>query len=344
MAQSRRRWQGFGPAVTLALLVAAGALAADSPPADPLARPSVPSALAATSLLLDIALLPTGRLVAVGERGHVLISDDGGQTWQQRSVPARSTLTRVYFADARHGVIVGHDAVILLTDDAGGTWTKVYYAPEARQPLFDVWLGPQGHGLAVGAYSAMLTTEDFGRTWEPRHFAPVALAKPTADDADIGLAQPHLYSLRSGGGGRLYLAGEAGRLYASDNDGADWRELSSPYEGTFFSVLPLSRDSLVVAGLRGHAYRSDDGGKTFTALDTGVIDLLAAATALDGGGYALAGASGAVLVSRDGARLAPHREADRAAFSALVSRGPLLIAVGEHGVRRLDPASFGAAP
>ena len=51
---------------------------------------------ASSSLLLDIARTDTG-FVAVGERGHVLLSADG-KNWKQTSVPTRSTLTTVFRA------------------------------------------------------------------------------------------------------------------------------------------------------------------------------------------------------------------------------------------------------
>ena len=42
------------------------------------------------STLLDVASAGQ-RLVAVGERGHVLLSDDQGKTWRQaRTVPTRT--------------------------------------------------------------------------------------------------------------------------------------------------------------------------------------------------------------------------------------------------------------
>ena len=60
-------------------------------PADPAAEPvqSLPAVRATHSLLLDGASVD-GLLVAVGERGHVLLSDDGGLSWRQTTVPTRA--------------------------------------------------------------------------------------------------------------------------------------------------------------------------------------------------------------------------------------------------------------
>src|SRR4026207_2359612 len=48
------------------------------------------------------------RLVAVGERGFVLYSDDDGKTWTARPTPVTRTLTGVAFKDPQTGVAGGH--------------------------------------------------------------------------------------------------------------------------------------------------------------------------------------------------------------------------------------------
>ena len=86
---------------------------------------AIESPKAVHSLLLDV--VNTGeRLVAVGDRGHILYSNDQGQSWQQAKVPTRQMLTSLFFVDAQHGWVVGHDAQILATSDGGLTWTKQY--------------------------------------------------------------------------------------------------------------------------------------------------------------------------------------------------------------------------
>ena len=71
---------------------------------------------------LDIAYADS-RIVAVGDRGKILYSDDQGDHWKQAVTPSEVLLTSVCFADARHGWAVGHDAVVLGSDDGGETWT-----------------------------------------------------------------------------------------------------------------------------------------------------------------------------------------------------------------------------
>ncbi len=48
------------------------------------------------------------RLVAVGERGIVLLSDDAGLNWKQVDVPVSVTLTGVQFVSPMKGWAIGH--------------------------------------------------------------------------------------------------------------------------------------------------------------------------------------------------------------------------------------------
>ena len=314
-----------------------------------------PARLAAQSLL--IALATAGpRLVAVGDRGIIVLSDDRGRSWTQAlDVPTQALLTGVCFVDARHGLAVGHDEVILATADAGRTWRRTHYAPEAQRPLLDVWCGSGGQAIAVGAYSAYLTSEDGGASWTARRFtaAPPAGAHAARPAASAGAADPgaagggyHLNRIVSADASRLYIAGESGHLYRSDDGGANWRELSSPYEGSFFGVLPLPGETLLAFGLRGHLYRSEDAGSSWHKIETGSVAMLDGAARLDDAGVTIVGLSGVVLVSRDrGRSFTLVQQSDRAGLAAAVPVGEAELAVvGEDGARiiSLKDAAGGA--
>src|SRR4029077_14681745 len=75
---------------------------------DVLDTPAQISPLASRSLLQAVTKAGS-RLIAVGQRGHIVVSSDGGKTWKQASVPVSSDLTAVFFADGMNGWAVGHD-------------------------------------------------------------------------------------------------------------------------------------------------------------------------------------------------------------------------------------------
>ena len=279
--------------------------------------------LAVESLLLDAAAAGP-RLVVVGERGRVLVSADGGESWKLARTPTRALLTAVHLHDERSGWAVGHDAVILRTRDGGESWQLVHRAPEEERPLLDVWFRDEHRGFAVGAYGYFLATEDGGDTWNARAISH--------DDY-------HLNALASAGAKRLYLAAEAGVAYRSDDDGETWVELSPPYAGSWFGALALDADTVVLTGLRGNLFRSDDAGETWVRLASGTTATLTGAVRLPSGAVLMTGLDGALLTSRDDGRSValtslPSRQGVSAAVP-LADGGALI--VGEFGARRLPP-------
>lgn len=339
----------------MAPLPGAGAQDVGAVPADDY---SDPAPLATQALLLD-ATSVDGRLVAVGDHGIVLISTDGGETWAQSLVPTRSMLTGVWFHDANLGWVVGHDAVILKTTDGGATWRRVNFQPDLLLPLFDVWFADAENGIAIGPYGFVLTTADGGETWEESSLD----AQPVADDsvaADEAPAEPgteetesweedtsgaidfHLNEISLDEEGRLYIAGEAGHVYRSDDQGRTWVSLPSDYSGSFFSALPLPAGKLLVFGLRGNVFASTDGGLTWEDVDTPVDVSLNGGAVMADGTVVLVGMSGTILVSRDGGESFDlvQRE-DRKAMTTVVARqdGGLLL-FGEGGIVRLGSGEF----
>lgn len=328
------RMMAAGAALCGAALLA-GDASAGSASADGAA---IVAPLAVRSLLLDVARAGQ-RLVAVGERGHVLLSDDDGKTWKQSdAVPSRTMLTAVAFANADDGWAVGHDEIILRTEDGGKNWLAVNYRPESQQPLLDVWFENATHGIAVGAYGSLYETRDGGRKWETRKFAYRALPKPkSADGLDEDIPPDYHLNRLIAAGSRLFIAAEAGNLFRSDDGGATWRQLPSPYNGSFFGLLALSPDELLAFGLRGRLFRTVNGGETWQAIATGSESMLTDGYLQSDGSLVLVGLSGTVLVSRDrGASWSLNQQSDRKGISAALPSGNGdLIAVGESGARRI---------
>ena len=283
---------------------------------------SVLAPLAYRSLLLDGA--SAGQLmIAVGERGHVLRSIDQGHNWQQISVPTRTMLTAVFVYDEKHVWAVGHDATIIKTEDGGTQWRRVFHAPQEESPLLDVWFNDALNGYVIGAYGLFFATSDGGQTWERRHIS----------DDDF-----HLNHIAAGSRDRLYIAAEAGRIYRSDDAGQHWKSLTSPYTGSFFGVLPLSQDSVLLYGLRGHLYRSDDAGETWQAITSNTEAMLTHGLVLSDGRIILAGLAGTLLVSEDRGRsfVLQQLEKRQGITALLPSDDHHVVLIGDQGIERFS--------
>jgi photosystem II stability/assembly factor-like uncharacterized protein len=260
--------------------------------------------------------------VVVGERGHILVSDDHGRSWSQATVPTQVTLTGVFFHDKNIGWAVGHDAIILRTKDGGETWGRIYYAPEKESPLLDVLFLDERNGIAVGAYGLFLVTADGGDVWTQQQISE--------DDF-------HFNHIAQSASGELFIAAEAGRSYRSDDNGRTWIELSSPYKGSFFGILPLNQSGLLLFGLRGHLYRSEDSGQTWDHVKTSTKAMLTTGSIFPDGATLVAGLGGTVLVSRDrGRTFTLLEQPGRKGISTLIQAGDgTIVAIGENGARTL---------
>src|SRR5690242_15651566 len=95
---------------------------------------TIPSAMVQRLLLVDARRIGE-RIVAVGDHGYIVLSDDGGKSWRRAKAPAAPLLTGVDFLDSKQGLAVGHDGTILETGDGGETWTQRLSDTKAQGPL-----------------------------------------------------------------------------------------------------------------------------------------------------------------------------------------------------------------
>lgn len=314
-------------AVLFTFFSVGGALAEDS---------SVMARHAERSLLLDS--VDAGQsIIAVGERGHVLKSSDQGRSWRQIVVPTRVLLTAVDFIDAKHGFIVGHDAVILRTEDGGSSWQIVHQAPEQDRPLLDVLMHNRQRVTAIGAYGLYLESDDNGITWNERPLIATDWGGTAGDEqADDDFVEDfHLNQIAVAASGHWYIAAEAGTVYRSDDQGGQWMRLPSPYDGSFFGVLPLAREQVLVVGMQGQMFFSDDAGEHWQPIVTGTNATLTHALMLRDGGMVVTGHGGSILLAdRNPSRFNLIRLPQRMAIAAATElAGGDLLLVGEGALR-----------
>lgn len=325
-------------------------------------------------VLLDITRTDS-RLLAVGEQGIIVFSDDEGRNWQQANVPVSVTITAIYFSSPAHGWAVGHQGIILYSHDGGKNWQQQFSGRDAYQqaknmvhkkseqlqaqiansaeesertslqyqledlqfslkdiekalnngpsePLFDIWFRNAKEGLAVGAYGLILTTNDGGQHWQlhPQYLN--------------NLDKFHFYAINEQDNGNLFLAGESGTLWRSNDKGESWQSLSAPYEGSLFGITTSKDGALLTYGLRSNIYRSEDNGNSWQRIVTDNDTALLGAYIADSGSIFLVGVSGAILNSQDnGQSFQTHSLASRIALSSVLALNEnTLLLVGKHGL------------
>lgn len=318
-------------------------------------RPAVASKAPERSVILGAARAGA-RLVAVGERGVVIVSDDGGKRWSQSPTPVSVTLTAVRFADSQRGYVVGHAGTVLVTADGGRTWTRKLdgrriaeieleaakasgdpvqlksaerlVADGPDKPLLDVLVFDAQHAVVVGAYGIALETRDGGANWTSWR---ARLPNPK---------ELHLYTARRRANG-IVVAGERGLVLQSNNGGAAFTRTATPYAGSFFASELPAESEIVLAGLRGNVWRSNDNGATWSQLRSPAPVSITGTTLRADGSILFANQAGLLLGVNSGA-LRPLRTPSLPPLTGVVAIDDgRLIALSVQGVHLIDgPASI----
>jgi photosystem II stability/assembly factor-like uncharacterized protein len=256
---------------TVAADTAATAPATDPGGAD--AAPAVPekaetARLAGSqALVLDFAE-SSARAVAVGERGHILVSESRTDWRQVADVPTRANLNAVTAVGDKLWA-VGHDGTILHSTDGGLTWLlqrsdpwrpsadDEEFNPRRGVPLLDVLMLDEQRGFAIGAYSLLLRTEDGGAHWEEVDVLGTGTAAAGAADAsDAATADAAAAAAETGG--------EANdESWTFNQADLELEEESDPHLN---AIARTGDGSIFIVAERGAAFRSRDEGKTWERL------------------------------------------------------------------------------
>lgn len=334
--------------------IAVAAPAKDERVAQPMLREALQTPRALHGMMLGLSHAGS-RLVTVGERGSILISDDDGAKWRQVPSPVSVTLTAVRFADERRGWAVGHSGVVLHTKDGGEHWERQLDGIEinrliaqkdplrspslekrvqqliqdgADKPLLDLLVRSPHELIVVGAYGLALRSMDGGVSWS---------SLMSILDNPKGL---HLNAI-SGRASDIVIVGEQGIVLKSSDGGVRFSSVALEYVGSLFAVAMPPDGSVCVTGLRGNIFRASDISAPFTTLSLPIPVTVGAIAISPDGGLVLGNQAGAFfslaaskstfipLLMRENSLSAPM-------MSALVSAGNnAVVAVGAYGPVRL---------
>jgi photosystem II stability/assembly factor-like uncharacterized protein len=191
-----------------------------APAAETAWDPMTSASMRADARLADVAFVDPLRGWAVGDRGTIWHTDDGGNNWHLQQSGVACRLESVHFLDENNGWAVGGfshpythtgTAVVLSTRDGGLRWTR---NPESILPaLKRIRFFNRRRGSAVGYPSAMFpsgvfTTADGGETWQPLPGAR------TAGWVAADFLSPHLGVLIDAAGAAATI--EGGRIETAE--------------------------------------------------------------------------------------------------------------------------------
>ncbi|NPA25347.1 MAG: photosystem I reaction center subunit IV [Deltaproteobacteria bacterium] len=330
-------------------------LAGDVEAGDFLKQPAFKTKHPAKAALMDITRADK-RLVAVGERGIIIYSDDNGESWTQAAVPVRTTLTAVTFPSPQEGWAIGHETVLLHSRDQGVSWEKVFDGNQvnvmmvtAMQAIVDqlrkeLETTPESEqeSLKLRIEDAEVNLKGFIDTRKEGPIQPLLALDFTTPEKGLLVGAFGIIMETSNGGknwsARLdrisnpmgyhfyglartkdkeFIFGEAGGMYSSEDWGEHWKTLESPYQGSFFNAFGDPSGSLVAGfGLRGNLVISWDDGATWKHRQLGQGAALTGGTMLSGHRFVLVGMAGVIYL---GSTDSPEIKAMKTGFPACMA-------------------------
>ena len=240
-----------------------------------------------------MAFVDAQRGWAVGWRGTILATADGGASWEPQTSNTTEDLYSVAFVDAQRGWAVGDNGTILVTADGGASWAP--QTSNTTQLLFSVVFVDQQRGWAVGWNGTILATADGGASWAPQtsntteNLSSVAFVDAqrgwavgsngtilaTADgrggaqlaagrcQTDPGTRPTTVWSVGFVDQQRGWAVGDNGTILVTADGGASWAPQTSNTTQLLFSVVFVDQQRAWAVGSNGTILATADGGASW---------------------------------------------------------------------------------
>lgn len=305
------------------------------------------------------------RLVAGGENGAIIYSDDNGQSWHQAVVPVSVTITTVAFATAKDGWAAGAYGVVLHTTDGGVTWVRQLDGIQVNQlqvdaatrfqtanpaspaadtavrragiftqdgpdkPFLTILASSPSDAMVFGGYRMCIRTDDGGASW---------------NDCSLDIPDPVSHNLYDaiGTGSSVYLAGEAGDVFRSDDQGKTFTSLAPPASSTLFGIFGTHDATLIAYGVSNGLFRSADQGKAWTSIPIDAQADLTAGAVLESGTVVILSEAGGTFASMDDGQSFQMLSLNEgmALYGIQQAANGDVVLVGSDGVRVVPAADF----
>ncbi|HMQ69476.1 MAG TPA: YCF48-related protein [Ignavibacteria bacterium] len=202
-----------------------------------------------TKPFMDAQATPDGKIHAVGKYGTILLSGNGGLSWQTQYTVTEKTLSEILFVNNNTGYAVcgysGGD--ILKTTDAGETW--ISQIEGYHTPMYGISFTDSETGYIAGSIDIQKTTNG-GTNW-------INVYSSTTNEifTDIVFTDPNTG----------YVAGSYGKLLKTTNAGQTWSTGVISTNGSMITSLCFVNENTgYAAGDFGEIAKTTNAGQTWT--------------------------------------------------------------------------------
>jgi photosystem II stability/assembly factor-like uncharacterized protein len=249
--------------------------------------------------LYSVFFLDQNRGWAVGSKGALLATEDGGRSWKAKPRPSEDMLRDIYFSDELNGWLFCERHVyelktkedprtyLMNTTDGGKHWKRVNISgADVDARLVRAVFSPSGLGWAFGEGGAIFKSHDSGVSW-------TRLQSPTRHLLLGGIFIDDY---------RGWLVGAGATILQTSDGGETWHQSQLPQaKGVRFTATSFVNNRLGWAvGSSGNVYRTVNGGRTWQAQNSTVSTDLLDVKFLDAvEGWAV-GEEGTLIYTQDG--------------------------------------------
>ena len=252
-----------------------------------------------------VYFLDQSRGWAVGSRGTLLSTADGGKSWKAKPQPTEDAIRDIYFADTLQGWLLcerniydlrNNDeqrAYLMRTSDGGDHWKRFNLrGVDVDTRLMRALFSNGGRGWAFGEGGSIYTTRDSGATWNKLQ-APtryLLLGGTFIDENSGWLVGAGATILQTSDGGETWrqgrmpgatnirfhaasfvdarygwAVGSGGAIYRTINGGGSWQPQRSGVTADLFDVKFLDASEGWAVGAEGILLHTSDGGLHWTS-------------------------------------------------------------------------------
>jgi photosystem II stability/assembly factor-like uncharacterized protein len=258
---------------------------------------------------------------AVGSRGAIIKTSDGGSTWETIKSGTENNLNSVFFINKDIGYAVGDEGTIIKTIDGGDTWNTLKSG--TTDPIGYVQFFNENMGFAVIKNSIkILKTIDGGKTWDI-----ILMDDNDGRQLSSGFFIDEKSGFIVGCNGLIKKTNDGGKTwidnknisvvekvinFTSPHGEVQWKALKTSSDIGFSSIYFLSNNlgyavggSIAgIAGISLDSYcailKTTDGGASWIELESGIKEPLNSIYFIDeNNGYAT-GFNGSIIKTSDG--------------------------------------------
>jgi photosystem II stability/assembly factor-like uncharacterized protein len=188
-----------------------------------------------------------GKLLAIGERGTILKSNDKGLSWKNSTVGLLSNCMAISLVDEKNGWALSEKGEILNTKDGGFKWDTTNIEEnflKTKNKYYDIFFLNSNNGWIVGDYGLILNTTNGGETWTSQKLTSKNfLKKIFFIDESMG-----------------WIVGSQGTFFRTTDGGKTWNYVQLPINIFMSDVTFLNQNEGWIVGDNYNIISVTEGG------------------------------------------------------------------------------------